>query len=330
MLRQYSEMNEQILPEMIVVGIENIDFNSRMMDFSPTTAGKPEKYGGGDNFFEFIETELFPYIEQKYSGSQNRTIVGHSFGGVAVMNALTKHPEMFDNYLLIDGSLYFDDKLFLENPSYILEQKNLKNKNLYIAIANTATFGSDLESIRNDTIPANKYVRHSLELVKQIEQMKTDLNMGWKYYENDTHGSTAFLAQMEGFRFFYSWFEFKEEHKYRSKYFEPKSNNDRFATLTKNHFEKVSKKLGFKFKPEQNWLSGYAYSLNSFQNQPEQAIETYELNIEYYPNSPKAHEDLADFYLSIKDTISAKKYYNETLKLQDNAEVRVKINEISN
>lgn len=329
MLKQYSEMYDtKILPEMIVVGIENIDFNSRMMDFSPTTGGNPEQYGGGNRFLEFMKTELFPYIEQNYSGSQNRTIVGHSFGGVAVMNALTTHSEMFDNYLLIDGSLYFDDSLFLENPNYSLKQKNLKNKNIYIGIANTTTFGSDLESIKKDTIRANKYVRHSLELVKQIEQMETDLNMEWKYYENDTHGSTAFLAQMDGFRFFYSWFEFKEEQKYRSKYFKPKSKNDRFATLTKNHFENVSSKLGYKFKPEQDWLSSYASSLNSFQNQPKQAIETYELNIEYYPNSPKAHEDLADFYLSQNDTISAKNYYIKTLKLEDDSEVQEKLKKL--
>lgn len=326
MLKQYSEMNDtKILPEMIVVGIPNINFKSRMMDFSPTTDGNPEQFGGGDKFLSFIKKELFPYIEENYSGSNNRTIIGHSFGGLVVMNALTNHSEMFDNYLMIDGSLYFDNELFLKNPKYSLAGKDLKKKNLYIGIANTATYGSSLESIKNDTIRANRYVRHSLKLVEQIEQMETELNMKWKYYEKDTHGSTAFLAQMDGFRFFYSWFEFKEEQKYRSKYFEPKSKNDRFATLTKNHFVNVSNKLGYEFKPEQDWLSSYASSLNSFQNQPKQAIETYELNIEYYPKNPKAYEDLADFYLSQNDTISAKKYYTKTLDLEDNSEVQAKL-----
>jgi len=184
MLMQYSEMNDtKILPEMIVVGIPNIDNNSRMMDFSPTTAGNSEEYGGGNIFLEFMQTELFPYIEQNYSGSQNRTIIGHSFGGLVVMNALATKPEMFTNYLLIDGSLYFDDELFLNDPNYSLKGKDLKNKNLFIGIANTATYGSDLESIKNDTIGANKYVRYSLKLVDQIDNLDTDLKMQWKYYE---------------------------------------------------------------------------------------------------------------------------------------------------
>ena len=323
MLKQYSEMNDtKILPEMIVVGIENIDFNSRLMDFSPTTAGSPEEYGGGNKFLEFIRTELFPYIEQNYSGSKNRTIVGHSFGGVAVMNALTTRPEMFDNYLMIDGSLYFDDNLFLENPKYSLKGKDLKNKKLYIGIANTATYGSNLESIKKDTIRANKYVRHSLKLIDQIKTLDTDLNMEWKYYENDTHGSTAFSAQKDGFRFFYSWFEFKDEHKYRGESFIPKTNEDHFANLTKSHFKLASQKLGYTFKPEEQWVNENAGMLLNYHKQPEQAMELFKLNIEYYPNSPSVYKVLADFYLSQKDTVSAKKHYTKTLELDGNSEVQ--------
>ncbi|WP_373518800.1 alpha/beta hydrolase-fold protein [Pricia sp.] len=323
MLRQYSELNEtKILPEMIVVGVENMDNNSRHMDFSPTTEGKPEQYGGGNKFLEFMRSELFPYIEQNYPGAQNRTIVGHSFGGLVVMNALTKLQEMFANYLLIDGSLYFDDELFLNNPDYGLKGKNLKNKNLFIGIANTATYGSDLNSIKKDTIRANIYVRHSLKLVDQIKNSGSDLNMEWKYYENDTHGSTVYLSQMDGFRFFYSWFEFKDEHKYRGRGFIPKTIDDHFANLTKSHFELVSQKLGYDFKPDEQWVSDNANMLLNYHKLPTQALENYELNQEYYPNSPKVYKNLADFYLSQKDTISAKKYYIKTLELDDNSEIQ--------
>lgn len=330
MLRLYSEMddNTKILPEMIVVGIENIDFKSRMMDFSPTTDGNPEQFGGGEKFLSFIKKELFPYIEEKYSGSNNRTIIGQSFGGLVVMNALTNHSEMFDNYLMIDGSLYFDKELFLKNPKYSLKGKDLKRKNLYIGIANTATYGSNLESIKNDTIRANRYVRYSLELVNQIKEMNTDLNMKWKYYDNDTHGSSSFLSQLDGFRFFYSWFEFKKEQNYRSKYFVPKTKDDRFANLTESHFENVSEKLGYSFKPEKDWLSSYAYSLNSFQNQPEQALETYKLNIKYHPKTPSVYKDLADFYLSQKDTANAIINYKKALKFKDDSLINDILNEI--
>lgn len=327
MLKQYSEMNDtKILPEMIVVGIENIDFKSRMMDFSPTTAGNPEQYGGGEDFLKFMKTELFPYIENNFPVSKNRTIVGHSFGGVVVINALTNHSEMFDNYLMIDGSLSFDNELFLKDSAYSLEGKNLRGKNMFVAIANTATIGSTLESIKKDTIRANKFVRHSLKLVEQIELFDTGLNMEWNYYEKDTHGSTAFLAQMDGFRFFYSWFEFKDEHKYRDNNFNPKTVDDHFANLTKSHFKKISQKLGYTFKPEKQWVSGNAGMLLNFHKLPKQAFENYQLNIAYYPNSPSVYKDLADYYLSQNDTIFANKYYSKSLELDTTTKKSINFN----
>ncbi len=323
MLKRYSEMNDtKILPEMIVVGIESIDSNSRMMDFSPTPEGNPEQFGGGDKFLEFIKTELFPYVEQNYFGSKNRTIIGHSFGGLAVMNALTNHPEMFNNYLLIDGSLYFDNNLFLSNPKYKIEGKELKYKNLYVAIANTATYQTDLESIKKDTIRANRYVRHSLKLVEQINSSNTNLNMKWKYYENDTHGSTAFLGEVDGLRFFYSWFEFKAEHKYRTKYFIPQVPKDRFANLVKTHFDSVSKRIGYSFYPDEEWISSNAYMLLNYHKQPNQAREVFELNKEYYPESATVYKDLGDFYFSQKDTINAILNYKKTLEIKDDFSVK--------
>ncbi|KZS40066.1 hypothetical protein AWE51_25605 [Aquimarina aggregata] len=330
MLKQYSEMNDtKILPEMIVVGIPNINFKSRMMDFSPTTDGNPEQFGGGNKFLEFIRKELFPHIEQSYSGSnKNRTIVGHSFGGLVVMNSLIQYPQMFDNYLLIDGSLDFDDQLFLKNSNYSLKEKKLEGKNLYIGIANTATYGSNLNSIKKDTIRANKFVRHSLELVNQIENLDTGINMEWKYYEDDTHGSTAYLAQKDGFRFFYSWFEFKEEHKYRSKYFIPKTIGDRFANLTKVHFDSISKRLDYNFYPDKEWLSSNANMLLNWHQQPNQAKEVFELNKEYYPKTPSVYNDLGDFYLSQKDTAKAIENYKKSLNFEHNPSIKDILNEI--
>lgn len=316
MLKMYSEMNDtKILPEMIVVGIPNIDFKSRMMDLSPTPAGNSKQYGGGNRFLEFIRTELFPLIEQKYPASKHRTIVGHSLGGAAVMNVLTKHPEMFDNYLMIDGSLSFDNELFLKNPDYNLKGKDLKDKNLFIAIANTATYGSDLESIKKDTIQANKFVRHSLKLVDQIERMDTALNMEWKYYKDDTHGSTAFSAQKDGLRYFYSWFEFKTEFMYRTRYFKPQTKEETYANLTRRHFDSLSQRFGYTFRPDKEWLSSSAYMLLNFHKQPKQAKEVFELNTSYYPKDASTFKDLGDFYISQQDTVSANSYYKKALAL---------------
>lgn len=292
--RQYAEKNDtKILPEMIIVGISNENQNKRQLDYSPTKSGNPESYGRGDQFLEFVNNELFKYIENRYPASdQNRTIIGHSFGGVAVLNAISRHSDMFENYLMIDASLYFENELFLNDSEYSLKNKNLSNKNLFIGIANTSQYGSTLESIQKDTLSVNKYVRHSLELKDQLNTSSNGPNLEWKYYENDSHGSTVFPAQLDALRFFYSWFEFKEERKYQGKYELPTSEEESFSRLTEKHFKIVSDELGYDFYPTVPWLINSSDMLLNYHKLPNQAKELLYLSKKYYPKNEQIEKKL--------------------------------------
>lgn len=292
--RQYAEKNDsKILPEMIIVGISNENHNKRQLDYSPTKSGSPDNSGRGDQFLEFIKDELFTYIESHYpAASQNRSIIGHSFGGVAVLNALSRHSDMFENYLLIDASLWYENELFLKDPEFNLINKNLAHKNLFIGIANTSQYGSTIETIYKDTISINKYVRHSLQLKDQLYKSETGPNLKWEYYENDTHGSSVFPAQLDALRFFYSWFEFKEERKYQGKYGLPESEEETFARLTEKHFKMVSKELGYEFYPTIPWLINSSDMLLNYQKLPNQAKELLLLSKKYYPENKQIDDKL--------------------------------------
>lgn len=302
MVQQYAERNDsEILPEMIIVGLSNKNHQKRIFDYSPTEAGNPKEFGGGDLFLKFMKEELFPYIENQYpAANENRTFIGHSFGGVAVLNALSRHPEMFENYLSIDGSIWFDNKLFLNDPEFSLKDKELAGKNLFIGIANTAQYGSTLESIRTDTLRVNRYVRHSLDLIQQIEESSNGLNLDWTYYENDSHGSSVLPAQLDALRFFYSWFEFKEERKYMGKYNLPTAEEETFARLTEKHFKMVSEELGYEYFPTVPWLLGKADMLLNFHKLPEQAKELLLLTSKYYPENEQVAERLEQLHTQPK------------------------------
>ncbi len=292
--KQYAEKNDsKILPEMIIVGISNENQNKRQLDYSPTNSGNDKTDRRGDQFLNFINNELFPHIESQYpAASKNRTIIGHSFGGVAVLNALSRHSEMFENYLLIDASFWFDNELFLKDPKYSLKNKNISNKNLFVGIANTSQYGSSIETIPKDTISANKYIRHSLKLIDQLEKSQTGPNLNWKYYENDNHGSSVFPAQLDALRFFYSWFEFKEERKYQGRYGLPESKEESFARLTENHFKTVSDELGYDFYPTVPWLINNTEMLLNYHKLPKQARDLLLLSKKYYPGNGQIEEKL--------------------------------------
>lgn len=149
-----------------------------------------------------------------------------------------------------------------------------------------------LKPFQKDTINVNKYVRHSLTLIDQLNKSSTGPNLKWKYYEDDSHGSTVFPAQLDALRFFYSWFEFKEERKYQGKYGLPENEEESFSRLTERHFQKVSEELGYDFFPTVPWLISTTDMLLNYHKLPKQAQELLLCSKKYYPGNKQIEEKL--------------------------------------
>ena len=77
-----------------------------------------------NNFLDFIEKELIPYIEKNYPATSYKTFVGHSYGGIAVLNALFERPQLFNNYIAIDPSLWWDDQILLRVADSVFNKNN--------------------------------------------------------------------------------------------------------------------------------------------------------------------------------------------------------------
>ena len=83
------------IPEMIVVALAN---TQRSRDFTPThVASGPYSAGSGGAaaFLRFMKEELIPQIESRYRTLPQRTLVGHSLGGLLTLSAFVEQPEMF-------------------------------------------------------------------------------------------------------------------------------------------------------------------------------------------------------------------------------------------
>lgn len=123
------------MPEMIIVGI-GYPLNTfasddekwgkwlawRMRDLSPSPSAQSDeafgtdsiKSGGGPQFAQFLEEELFPFIEKEYRAQNtNRTYAGFSLGGLFGLYALFQKPKLFHNYILGSASIWYDDKMIL-------------------------------------------------------------------------------------------------------------------------------------------------------------------------------------------------------------------------
>ena len=332
MIRQLSVVNgNTILPEMIVVAITN---TNRNRDLTPTHVdidfftGDSISYdsGGGDKFLNFIENELVPYIEKNYPASSYRTFVGHSFGGLSVINALTNKPYLFNNYIAIDPSLWWDNMAFKNYADSILKTDNFKDKALYVAIANTMEDGMDIQNVQNDTTENTAHIRSILSFVKSLENDKTNnLDFKWKYYNNDDHGSVPMIAEYDGLRYLFRWHSFKGINQIINS--ASKMTAEELIELPVAHFEEVSKHFGFEVLPAEELINGIGYYLLG-EKMPEKATVFFDLNIKNYPNSPNVYDSRGDCYLATGDSLQALDFFNKALKLEDLEVYRDKIKKL--
>lgn len=100
----------------VVVGIgypEGVDTSvERTLDLTPPGSGSPRiqaPSGGGDAFLAFIERDVKPKVASLAKVDPARQgIFGHSFGGLFVLHALDRRPDLFQSYMAASPSVWFD------------------------------------------------------------------------------------------------------------------------------------------------------------------------------------------------------------------------------
>src|SRR4051812_7392459 len=110
------------VPKSIIVGIATID---RRRDFTyPTTIVADKKRypstGHSEKFINFIQNELQPYIEKHYRTDSSKTIIGQSLGGLLATEMLLKRPTLFNKYIIVSPSLWWDNGSLLNMRSELL------------------------------------------------------------------------------------------------------------------------------------------------------------------------------------------------------------------
>ncbi|RZJ54301.1 MAG: alpha/beta hydrolase [Flavobacterium sp.] len=319
MIEQLSEINGNTLfPEMIIVAIPN---TNRTRDLTPTHSDielpfvnkdLSEQSGGGEKFAAFLEKELIPFIDSKYPTAPYRTLIGHSFGGLTVMNILTNHTNLFNSYISIDPSMWWDHKKFLKETIKTLETKNLANVSLFIGIANTMESNMDLVKVRKDTSVMSNHIRSVLDLNDFLNKnKKSNLNYNHKYYKDDSHGSVPLIATYDGLRFIFEFNQLKLSI--------PEQMNFNKEVLSKleKHYEEVSKYMGYKVALPEALVNNYGYQSMGNKN-TELAGYLFKMNVTNYPDSPNTYDSLGDFYASVGDKKNAAANYQKVLEMDKN------------
>ncbi len=303
-IQQLSQANGNgVLPEMMVVAIENTD---RLRDLVPSA-----DLNKTNSFIEFLSSELIPYIDKNYDTAPYKLLVGHSLGGLTAIDILTKHPELFNAYIAIDPSMWYDKRKFLKNAVAQFPKQNMNGKKLFIGTANTMPKGMSLEKLKTDTSNETQHIR---SIFKFDEFLKTNTNgllYEQKYYEKERHNTVPLLSKYDGLRFIFDYFYLDVSEK------DFADTNALIALKLKKHYAHVSDKMGYKNAAPEAFINYLAYdALSKKYHNKSKAL--FELNVEWYPESQNAYVSYADYFLVKKDTANAIINYKKALQIDTN------------
>jgi predicted alpha/beta superfamily hydrolase len=187
----YSDMLK-IMPRMIIVGIVSGD---REKDYLPSPSKEQPTGGGADKFLRFISSELVPLIDSTYPAKSDRCIIGHSAGGLFAIYALENQPDLFNSFICIDPSLWYEDQSYVKKmPEFLRNNKDIK-KSIFISLSNEKEMG----------------VFPFIEVLEKYapEALKWD----YIHYKSETHNSLGFKSICAGFEMIYKGWKTKDDAK---------------------------------------------------------------------------------------------------------------------
>jgi len=176
---------EGYMPPLILVAVHNVDRNR---DFLPTNAPAIPTSGKADKFLSFFKNELIPYINKTYPTNGSNILYGHSFGGVFSTYALLTEPQLFDYYLAVDPSYWWNNEFMNKLAAQKINQPLPSHKSIFIT-------GREGQGFAGMGLPG----------MDSVLKSKAPSELNWKIvaYPNETHGSVRLKSIYDGLRFFY-------------------------------------------------------------------------------------------------------------------------------
>jgi predicted alpha/beta superfamily hydrolase len=275
-----------VLPKMIVVCVLNTNRTRDLTPYKVAAGGflsedMANETGGGAKFAQFMEKELFPYLTSRYPVSGYRALVGHSLGGIFALQVLAQQPELFDDYLVIDPSTWYDQRKFANGVLDSLASGNYEGKSLFVAMANTNN-EPDTTRLKLIQTDFSEHQKSILEFTLRARKLSTSgLTFIDRYYPNDDHNSVPMIATYDGLRELFKSHRFSFDGLHAPDFSPLRSIPD--------HFARLSKKIKHPMRPSPEFLElcDLYYTVIPDSTRKE---ETRTLYLQLYPEKAK------DFY----------------------------------
>lgn len=143
---------------LIVVGIET---GERIHELTPAPAdpryaAEFPTSGGAADFRAYIADEVIPFIEATYRVGDRRAVIGESLAGLFIVDTLLEQPDLFDDYIAVSPSLWWDDQAVADRAVDRLTASDHGDSRVYLTMGNeggTMQAGLDTVLAALDGVP---------------------------------------------------------------------------------------------------------------------------------------------------------------------------------
>ncbi len=328
-----SDISKRI-PPMIVVGISDRGHERYVENCTPKDSIL-NPTGNAANHLKFITEELRPKIESDYRCSAFQILMGHSLGGLFVMNTLITKPESFYGYLAISPSMWWNDYGYERAVKSFITRNRLINRKLFLSLGDETGMG-----VMGIVDELDKDVFASAYLQKE----PLGLDYEYRHYKSESHNSVGLISLIEGLKWFFEGYEISVEEWMKIDSFEKYVNHiTPFKTMLGDGFVIPEAQLNVFVKKaigdeavlkemETFLMDSFETSLPVFyklkgdnyveKGKWNEAIMSYRKASEITPNSPELQMAQAKLFEAKGDTPKAKVYYQKALELAQANESR--------
>lgn len=220
-------------PDYIVVSIgypvtDSAYGAQRSIDFQPVTPGEdppavPGVREGADDFIAFIEGALRPFVREQAFGRTGgiafgrEALYGHSFGGLFVVYALLRRPDLVDTFLAASPALYWNGHYILNHTGWLDEAPPAGGDGPAFRLAYG---GLEQDAVRRRTETQEEFEarvellrsfgllhmgEECAELMGKIGSSERLRDAELKVYEGSDHASVGAVALTDGLDYFIDW-----------------------------------------------------------------------------------------------------------------------------
>lgn len=302
-----SRWDVNVMPEMIVVGIVN---TNRVRDLTPTHSvldyyGKTDTSatswlkpsGGNKKFFQFMQNELMPYVDSHYNTQPFKILAGHSFGGITVVNCLLTQPELFNAYVAVSPSFWWDRAYLLKLADQELKKGTSLNKILFCSDGNEGV--SDQSTFHSNLVTFDSLIN---------TRLLSGLSYKYVYYPEESHMSEPVFAYADALRFIFKPWPLPAV-----------SEKEVTGEWILNHYVMLTKRYGYTILPNEKNIYDWASWLASKPENVDNAISLLEMLAKVYPSTAKTFSALGDVYLKKGDRKKSISNYQKAATLDPGA-----------